>query len=309
MAQKTVFRSDADARAYYASAQGQKDIIAADPSYASRGTPLSFDDWADENDLRFDPNAAGDTNTGGTNTGKGTGSTKPAGSQAVAPPSPPFGGGPIVTGPSALSKSLKGVIAPQYQQLKEEVLAGHPALALDETTQNILKAQGVSIEAMLRGDIPADVQAKVSQIAAEKALRGGISGQSARNLQARDLGLTSLEIQEKGRAAATDFVAKEREWAGMKSDFLLKAHELDLKGVQLRTAAIQLDATILNQRIQTVGTLVSSYWDSVYKMSSLKKPNQASIDSMTRDFQASMVPLAYQGGSFNRPAKSGRGVR
>jgi len=53
--------------------------------------------------------------------------------------------------------------------------------------------------ALLRGELPADVAAQVQRQAAGRALSGGFAGsQAARNLTARDLGRTSLALQQAG---------------------------------------------------------------------------------------------------------------
>lgn len=54
--------------------------------------------------------------------------------------------------------------------------------------------------AMMSGRISADVQANLARSGAMRALQGGFGGGSemGRNLQARDLGLTSLDLQQRG---------------------------------------------------------------------------------------------------------------
>lgn len=53
--------------------------------------------------------------------------------------------------------------------------------------------------AMMSGRISADVQANLARTGAMKALQGGFAGgQMQRNLEARDLGLTSLDLQQRG---------------------------------------------------------------------------------------------------------------
>lgn len=53
--------------------------------------------------------------------------------------------------------------------------------------------------ALLRGELPPDVAAQVQRQAAAKSLTGGYAGsQAARNLTARDIGRTSLALQQAG---------------------------------------------------------------------------------------------------------------
>ncbi len=71
------------------------------------------------------------------------------------------------------------------------------------------QAEGVASE-QLAGSIPEDVQSEVMRISAENSLQSGLgTGQAARNMTARDLGLTSLQIQQAGQQAASD-LAKTR---------------------------------------------------------------------------------------------------
>lgn len=61
------------------------------------------------------------------------------------------------------------------------------------------KAQGI-VDSQLGGEIPRDVALQVQRNSAAQALLGGFGGGSAlgRNLTDRDLGLTSLQIQQQG---------------------------------------------------------------------------------------------------------------
>jgi hypothetical protein len=72
-----------------------------------------------------------------------------------------------------------GIQVPGYQE------------AQTQRTQNAM--------ALLRGELPPDVAAQVQRQAAGRALAGGYAGsQAARNLTARDLGRTSLALQQAG---------------------------------------------------------------------------------------------------------------
>jgi len=72
-----------------------------------------------------------------------------------------------------------GIQVPGYQE------------AQTQRTQNAM--------ALLRGELPPDVAAQVQRQSAGRALAGGYAGsQAARNLTARDLGRTSLALQQAG---------------------------------------------------------------------------------------------------------------
>lgn len=63
------------------------------------------------------------------------------------------------------------------------------------------------VSSFLRGELPADVAKAVTANAAGRALEGGYGGTPAgRNLEARDLGLTSLDLIGKGMTGMSDMV-------------------------------------------------------------------------------------------------------
>lgn len=65
-----------------------------------------------------------------------------------------------------------------------------------------------SLASQLKGELPGDVQAAVQDKAAAKGLAGGYGGSGAsRNLVARDLGLTSLDVANKALDSATRWLA------------------------------------------------------------------------------------------------------
>lgn len=68
-----------------------------------------------------------------------------------------------------------------------------------------------TINDMLSGNIPGDVSSAVSRNAAAKSLYGGFGGSAmSRNLVARDLGLTSLDLVSKGLSSAEKWIAQAR---------------------------------------------------------------------------------------------------
>jgi len=61
-------------------------------------------------------------------------------------------------------------------------------------TRDIIQQQVTNLQAGLRGELPADVQRAITDRAAARSVQGGFGGsQFARNLELRDLGLTSLQ--------------------------------------------------------------------------------------------------------------------
>lgn len=80
------------------------------------------------------------------------------------------------------------------QQFRGDLFRSSPTL------RGNIAQQGRLTQQFLRGEIPPDVQAQLANRAAETSLAGGFSGsQVARNLTARDLGLTSLDMISRGQ--------------------------------------------------------------------------------------------------------------
>lgn len=75
-------------------------------------------------------------------------------------------------------------------RILEKVIPGYSAMQ---------KQRSSNTAALLRGELPSDVQSKVMRNAAEKSVAGGFGGSGfGRNLGLRDLGLTSLDAITSG---------------------------------------------------------------------------------------------------------------
>jgi hypothetical protein len=78
---------------------------------------------------------------------------------------------------------------------------------LDEINRNI----SGNIASMTRGELPTGVSDLVARKSAESAVAGGFAGSGMhRNLEARDLGLTSLEMTQRGLSSAERWTASVR---------------------------------------------------------------------------------------------------
>lgn len=78
---------------------------------------------------------------------------------------------------------------------------------LDEINKNI----SGNIASMTRGELPTDVANLISRKAAEGAVAGGYGGSGMhRNMEARDLGLTSLQMTQQGLSSAERWLATVR---------------------------------------------------------------------------------------------------
>lgn len=91
---------------------------------------------------------------------------------------------------------LQGFSSKANQTLKDSLESSAPGL--NEGVQTLSR----TALSQLQGDIPQDVQDEIFRSAAFRELSSGLGGESrrARNLTARDLGLTSLELQQQGIA-------------------------------------------------------------------------------------------------------------
>lgn len=71
-----------------------------------------------------------------------------------------------------------------------------------------------NLDSGLRGELPSDVQQLIERKTAESAVRGGFSGSGVhRNLTARDLGLTSLQLTQTAMSSADQWLARARDQA------------------------------------------------------------------------------------------------
>lgn len=98
--------------------------------------------------------------------------------------------------------------------------------------------QGEIISSMLSGELPQDVVGQIQRNSAERAGAGGFGGSGmGRNLEARDLGLTSLQLTQQGLSAA------ERWLAGTKA--LAVPGQFDVSAMFLSPAQ-RVSATVAN---------------------------------------------------------------
>jgi len=104
--------------------------------------------------------------------------------------------------------------AAEQTQLEEQLRRAIPGY--DQIVQQASK----NIGSALRGELPTDVAAQIQRSTAGRALAGGFGGASGfgRALTARDLGLTSLQLQNQGLAQAQNFIQQQRAY-GMTQPF------------------------------------------------------------------------------------------
>lgn len=90
--------------------------------------------------------------------------------------------------------------ADQIQKVLGQFILGFTGMSSDVSTK---------IDSFLKGEIPADVSNQVQDNAAARSLTGGFGGSGlSGNLTARDLGLTSLNLIDKGISSAESWIGK-----------------------------------------------------------------------------------------------------
>jgi hypothetical protein len=102
---------------------------------------------------------------------------------------------PIISSPTVQNSA-----ALLDQQGLNQPLAPENGIDLNKTYDDLVKSMSEQGQILTAGKIPDDVQGMVMRAAAEKGLQGGqgAGSQSARNLTARDLGLTSIDLISRG---------------------------------------------------------------------------------------------------------------
>lgn len=94
------------------------------------------------------------------------------------------------------------------QQLNQMLESAMPGFS------ELMKTGTQAVSAMLRGEIPQDVSDAVARGTAFQSMTGGFGGsEMGRNLTARDLGLTSLQITQQGLDSASKWIAGGRQAA------------------------------------------------------------------------------------------------
>lgn len=100
----------------------------------------------------------------------------------------------------------KKTTAAEQSQLEAQLRRAIPGY------DQLVQQASQNIGAALKGELPADVQQQIQRSTAGRALTGGFGASSGfgRALTARDLGLTSLQLQNQGLAQAQNFIQQQR---------------------------------------------------------------------------------------------------
>src|ERR1700744_3226326 len=102
-------------------------------------------------------------------------------------------------GTEALVSSSNQFSHDQISKMLEQAIPGY---------NSIVGSASSNIESMLKGEIPTDVSQAVQSSDAAQAIGGGYAGTgAAKNLVARDLGLTSLNLTQQGINSAQSWIS------------------------------------------------------------------------------------------------------
>ena len=142
-----------------------------------------------------------------------------------------------------------------------------------EENQLLNDIEAVSRE-FLSGELPEDVIDQIERNAAEQTIQGGLGNQQGRNLEARDLGLSSLDLVQKGASVGLGVsqlqtqrdqfnknivleTAKYNESVRQWNDqFALKMVESDLSHSQLALGYLELESMNRQFRAKTEATVL-----------------------------------------------------
>lgn len=104
------------------------------------------------------------------------------------------------------SELARKTTAAEQSQLETQLRRAIPGY------DQLIQQAGQNIGSALKGELSADVQSQIQRSTAGRALQGGFGGGTGfgRALTARDLGLTSMQIQNQGLAQAQNFIQQQR---------------------------------------------------------------------------------------------------
>lgn len=141
-----------------------------------------------------------------------------------------------------------------------------------ESLEDSINRMSEANASLLKGEIPADVSAAVRRAAAESSVTGGIFGSSSRNLSARDLGRTSLSIQQAGMENEQQIAESKRTAAGAYEqvrqwnktydaslrELQIKQQEQNMSAIEIESDRAKFNASQNLRLLEIVANLVSN---------------------------------------------------
>lgn len=198
---------------------------------------------------------------------------------------------------------VKPWTTPEVQEISPEDIAatGETATAQLKSLEDTAKQLQAINEPYLKGQISGDVADQLRIQSAETALAGGIGADSpaARGLQARDFGLTSMDIQQRGIQTATAVAGIQEVVAKMGEDRYRFMETLSDERKKFVEQSRQFGATLEQDALRTQ----VAFRELLLRQDMFnKEQNLKSIEIMTNlaSQQAALqVSAATSGVSFN----------
>ena len=177
--------------------------------------------------------------------------------------------GYAATGDADLAKLSAGI----------ETQLGASAAALDKMSK--------ANEAMLSGEIPADVSASVRRAASENSIMRGIGGQASRALSARDLGVTSMAVKQTALDTESKITSLRGELATRAQGYRDSLADRNLKLVELENNARELNLKGIDVERQRIATNIAANVSILDSITELVKTQQSlSVQAAGSDIDA-----------------------
>ena len=200
---------------------------------------------------------------------------------------------PAFPAPERQTREALGIPAATDQALQSDLDKTFTE-SMDALKENASKMESLS-SSYLKGEIPSDVQAQIRRLTSERGLASGIGrGQAGQAMTARDLGLTSMDLQSQG-VQITQAANAVRETLGKlaaaKSEFN-KSFDLETAKFQEDVRRTDLDITKIDQMrrqfnaeqnmrlVQQVADLASSRAELQYRLAAANIEDVNVVGSM-----------------------------
>lgn len=208
------------------------------------------------------------------------------------------------------------------QQLLAMLRAANPNFDTTLGSQSDLLNQQLGvIQGQLKGEVPKSIADQLQMRSAAKSLKGGFAGsEAARNLEARDFGLTSLDITNKALQSASQWVDSASRWTAntaaltqpamfnVGSAFISPQQQFDYNKLKADTAAAPNPVTrgIFDTAMTINGELLGVYGGPGYQ--GTYRPASQGGQYLNSPGPLGMPSGYGGGGAFNTVSAGGFGV-
>jgi hypothetical protein len=217
----------------------------------------------------------------------------------------PGGGGDMVT---STQPAPMNVIEDSYQRTREFLAGGgvqEPAVDYNRQYDQLIGASASVAGALMRGQIPLDVQRSVRQAAAETGRSRGLGEGSpaSRFLVARDLGLTSLSLMEKGLSTAKDVSELAQRQRESLLSYLTDLRKLDLTGTEMKEQSRKTNLEARIQLQQNLITAMSNYHSIAATYATSDETEEGDTDALAQDYGNLIKSIRSSLGGPSTPQK------